>query len=164
MNIKDVSGQLIRNRITGEIMDLEKVEPSNRKQPPFKDFRQIPPSGASFLASCTLPASALRVFFAMLHFQEVDNIVTLSPGRCYSLTGIKPSNYAASVNLLLEAGLILRVYKDPKVFRYWINPQVSWKGFPDHFWAVDDKFRHITLHYEKLVPGGLQQRIQLEDR
>lgn len=150
-------GVEFRNKTTGEIMDLEQIKPSKKQPPVFKEFVQLPPEGAALLAYCELRPQAISFLFAACTHLEWNNIFTLSPARLQLLAHVPAGQYSVILKQLLKAGVVLRVYPDRKEYRFWLNPQIFWRGDPKCFWTVAEKFRGDLWGARKLIPGGTQE-------
>lgn len=162
MGKTEITGQEFRDNRTGQILDLEVVNPSKKLPPVFPEFVQIPPTGAALLACSELRPQAISFIFAALTHLEWNNLFTLSPARLKIIARVPTNQYSVIAKQLLTKGVILRVYADRKEFRYWLNPQIAWRGDKRCFWTVCEKFRGELWGTRKLVPGGTQELLIAE--
>lgn len=162
MKKRQICAQEFRDKLTGQILDLELVKPSKKLPPVFPEFVQIPPTGAALLAFCELRPQAISFIFAALTHLEWNNLFTLTPARLQIIARVPPNQYSVILKQLLKAGVILRVYPDRKEFRFWLNPQIAWRGDKHCFWTVCEKFRGELWGTRKLIPGGTQELLQTE--
>jgi hypothetical protein len=162
MATSKIAAQEFRDNRTGQILDLELVKPSKKLPPVFPEFVQIPPTGAALLAYSELRPQAISFIFAALTHLEWNNLFTLSPARLQIIARVPTNQYSVILNQLLKAGVILRVYSDRKEFRFWLNPQIAWRGDKRCFWTVCEKFRCELWGSRKLIPGGTQELLQAE--
>jgi hypothetical protein len=161
MKKQRVVEQLFRDKTTGEILDLEKLEASKKQPPIFENFCQVPPEGAALLAYCELRPQAIAAIFAALSVMEWNNIFSLSPKRLEIIAHVPVNQYSVVVGQLLKAGVFLRVYPGTREPRYWLNPQIAWRGKSKFFWTVCEKFRTVLWGERQLVPGGTQELLRI---
>jgi hypothetical protein len=92
-----------------------------------------------------------RVLFALLEKLDYENRILINQADIAKELGMKPSNVAAAIKRLIEAGVI---FKGPKAGihnSYQLNPNYGWRGSTEnHVKALDD-FRNQKL---KAVPSS----------